>query len=1105
MKQPAAILIGLVLLLPCPPARAAGPRITAAGSAEAFPLTSVQVTVRLLAEVAETELEIAFSNPQDRQREAEFILPLPAGAVVNGYALDIDGKLRPAVAVEKARALNAYESIKRQLIDPGIVEKQPDGSYRMRIFPVPPNGGRRFMVRFLQALPVAQEGYRYELPLDFGVAPDSFTCSITFPEGQRPDLAAHSGLSFGPHGSSGLTAALEKQAPPAKLAFTVPALREPALFVSRDSTAFFLSVPPPAQKPAPRSAPASLTLVWDASLNGLERNPAPTLDLLGEWFVACRQTEVRLVLLRDRATVAGRFTIRDGRWDDLKKALLAVSYDGMADLSAMPREPAGNGPVVWVSHGPFLTDGIPPGNRPDIVIRTAADAWPGHTATTVVDLTTATPAAALARLTTRLPALRLISEHHSSTVSSGHGGSGAAGAGPPAMALPWGGQQPDRPTRVFGRFRQPMPEFLQAVIGHDGNSATIRVKPALPEDGALVERLVAGEELAQMEAAVPVSPARVIAHGRQHGLASEFTSLLVLERMEDYLRYRIPPPEGPLREEYRQRLSNEEPPLKNLIWQWKPKVAKFLRDAPGVEPLLLKRVRQAAIWQQAVASQFPREQRDARAFATISGWLERTRAAIARKPTILTKDDLATWREEVVELARQGARLAETPLKAPPQGEPLAVSVRGLVNQGGVITNQSGLTLRKAIDLAGGPTPLGCLGAVALYRNAGMTIYNTLSKNYQDVPLYPGDMIVVLPPAYAEPWRDSVNSDPFGFAAAPPTRAADLPAVVANKDLWITDDPAADQGGGDPFGGEAPSQPAIQPPPGPARPSSGPPGDLAAFERALTDGIPPAEAYSALTAGRRQPPAVYVGAARLLAAAGQPDFASRVLSNLVALRPRDAESLFAFALWLAEFGQTDAAIATLIRVLDLTPEALPPRLALASIQTTARQPAAAAATLGGLQTPLAAEPPPAGAAIALTDFNARVLLDEKAPAAGATWVYAGLTRHLPADLRITLTSAEGAAPRCQVTEPLGAMREEYAWPSVCGGMLTAGGGMVEYLNRQALPGSYVIKCQVDRPTTVRVAVHTHWGKPQQQTTVTTHWLEPGESHTIAETDFVPQG
>jgi len=54
--------------------------------------------------IASTRYTMVFKNRTDRTLEGELTFPLPDGRTITHYALDINGRMRDAVPVEKARA-----------------------------------------------------------------------------------------------------------------------------------------------------------------------------------------------------------------------------------------------------------------------------------------------------------------------------------------------------------------------------------------------------------------------------------------------------------------------------------------------------------------------------------------------------------------------------------------------------------------------------------------------------------------------------------------------------------------------------------------------------------------------------------------------------------------------------------------------------------------------------------------------------------------------------------------------------------------------------------------------------------------------------------------
>lgn len=95
------------------------------------------------------ETTITFTNPNGRVFEGELEFPLPDGATVCGYALEVNGVMVPGVVCEKEQARTAFENEKRRDVDPGIVEHVKGNVWKTRIYPLRPKTPRKARVAYV--------------------------------------------------------------------------------------------------------------------------------------------------------------------------------------------------------------------------------------------------------------------------------------------------------------------------------------------------------------------------------------------------------------------------------------------------------------------------------------------------------------------------------------------------------------------------------------------------------------------------------------------------------------------------------------------------------------------------------------------------------------------------------------------------------------------------------------------------------------------------------------------------------------------------------------------------------------------------------------------
>ncbi len=124
-----------------------------------------KVDVVIRDQIAVTTVEESFVNATDDVLEGVFSFPLPAGASISGFGMWTHGELVEADIVERQRARQIYEDIKRRRKDPGLLEWSGGNLFKASIFPIPARGEKRIRLRYTQVLPLEGSRLRYRYAL----------------------------------------------------------------------------------------------------------------------------------------------------------------------------------------------------------------------------------------------------------------------------------------------------------------------------------------------------------------------------------------------------------------------------------------------------------------------------------------------------------------------------------------------------------------------------------------------------------------------------------------------------------------------------------------------------------------------------------------------------------------------------------------------------------------------------------------------------------------------------------------------------------------------------------------------------------------------------
>lgn len=515
----------------------------ASGIQQPVVLQTVNINTEITGQLAETTVDMIFFNPNNRVLEGQLEFPLLESQRISGFALEMeDGKLRQAVPVEKAKGREAFDDVTRQKIDPALLEKTQGNNYQIRVYPLNPQRTRRVQLRYQEVLPRQGQNLTYRLPLAYGSNLNELNLSMQITGARSTPV-----ISSGPVKAFQFSAEKGKyQAKQTEKSFSGSGMLTVAIPASNNinssieqkngQTYFYTEVPLAAlgiPSNTQRKTPGSIGLLWDSSASGNQRNHQREFALLDAYFNSIQNVNVMLQQIRDTADKPKTFKVTNGNWQALRAELEKAVYDGATNLGAFNTS-ANVDEYLLFSDGldNYSLKAFVSPKKPLYTILSSAKADPERlralaeqSGGKLIDLNNTEVAQAVKQLQTNNVRL------------AGMSANGAKSLVAPSRLVDNNG------LKVAGILTEQQTQLILNLSLPNGQQKTVTVPL---HKNAPRTTLAAAEwarlRITELNTDYQRNKAAIRRLGKDFSLVTQETSLIVLDRVEDYVRYEITPP-----------------------------------------------------------------------------------------------------------------------------------------------------------------------------------------------------------------------------------------------------------------------------------------------------------------------------------------------------------------------------------------------------------------------------------------------------------------------------------------------------------------------------------------------------------------------------------
>jgi len=293
-------------------------------------LSTLNVNVVIVGNLATTTYTMSFYNSENRVLEGELAFPLGEGHSVSRFAMDVNGKVREAVVVEKQLARVAFENTVRQTIDPGLLEKTQGNNYKARIYPIPAKGYKKVIIAYEQELFTKNNSHYYELPLGFKDKLDEFLLDVeVVNQSLIPVITSGKvkNIEFDKWNQNYvLNINKNNYKPENPIHIQIPTkIGDIKILTDEDGFYVYKTLSP---KKRIKRKPKKVTVLWDASYSMRMRKQNEEIKLLDAYFGYLQDVEVEFISFHNSIKETKNFIVENGNFESLRRTIENTIYDG---------------------------------------------------------------------------------------------------------------------------------------------------------------------------------------------------------------------------------------------------------------------------------------------------------------------------------------------------------------------------------------------------------------------------------------------------------------------------------------------------------------------------------------------------------------------------------------------------------------------------------------------------------------------------------------------------------------------------------------------------------------------------------------------------------
>ena len=304
-------------------------------------LKTCNISIEANSFIATTVIEMEFYNHRNQEVEGYQSFTLRRGQVITDFQLELNGKYREGSIEERWKARQAYNSIVGKRIDPAILQMNGRDNYSLNIYPIAAKSSRKIKFTIIQMMVEENLKLSYTLPLNFKSSTENFSVAIkinkpaSIPNVNGGVLADQ--LFSMNNDEASLSQQLKNIVLNQPVSFSISQFANKPQFCinKKNGTTNFLMRYYPDMPRYYASRPKSINVYWDVSLSGKERNLSKELDYLEKYISVNEIAKTTIFLFNHEMQGIISFDRAKDDFRSIRSFLLSYKYSGATELGIL--------------------------------------------------------------------------------------------------------------------------------------------------------------------------------------------------------------------------------------------------------------------------------------------------------------------------------------------------------------------------------------------------------------------------------------------------------------------------------------------------------------------------------------------------------------------------------------------------------------------------------------------------------------------------------------------------------------------------------------------------------------------------------------------------